>query len=221
MPRCRERFTSCPVACLVYRFAHAFVPDGQRRQPVNQPLNMLPSGLLVDCAWPQIQGISRTAIHDDVLEQVASRIYRRVLMQGPSGRMHRELACIAPRHTQIIQAERQGKNCMAWASSRVLGAGGPSPRPGRHGPDLTCALANQCHADRASARSCNAPAWCGRLLSGRTASRGPFRAGRRPRACCNRNDGKKADAALIRPWSAVAAKERITGPTRSLNGSIA
>lgn len=99
----------------------------------------------------------------------------------------------------------------------------------RHGPDLACALANQCHADRARA---SPEAGIGSVLqrarlgvavcfSRRAASMEPFHAGRRPRAFCDRNDGKKADAALVRPWSAGAAKERLTGSTRSLNGPIA
>ncbi|MGA1819161.1 AbiEi antitoxin N-terminal domain-containing protein [Sphingobium sp. WW5] len=49
-------------------------------------LHKLAPGLLVDSAWLQMQGVSRTSIHDYVrrgwLERVASRVYRRTTAHG-------------------------------------------------------------------------------------------------------------------------------------------
>jgi hypothetical protein len=55
--------------------------DERKRQPLNQLLTSLTPGLMVDSAWLQAQGISRTSIHDYVqrgwLERVAPRVERR------------------------------------------------------------------------------------------------------------------------------------------------
>lgn len=55
--------------------------DERKRQPLNQLLATLSPGVMVDSAWLQAQGISRTSIHDYVergwLERIAPRVYRR------------------------------------------------------------------------------------------------------------------------------------------------
>lgn len=66
-------------------------------------LHKLAPGLLVDSAWLQTQGISRTSIHDYVrrgwLERVASRVYRRTTTQGPAARVRWELAIMSVQST--------------------------------------------------------------------------------------------------------------------------
>ena len=58
-----------------------FVMDEQTSPPLNRLLSRLAPGQLVDSAWLQDQGISRSSIHAYVknhwLERVASRVYRR------------------------------------------------------------------------------------------------------------------------------------------------
>jgi hypothetical protein len=61
----------------------------RKRQPLNQLLTSLAPGLMVDSAWLQAQGISRTSIHDYVqrgwLERVAPRVYRRATTGSTTG----------------------------------------------------------------------------------------------------------------------------------------
>lgn len=63
--------------------------DERKRQPLNQLLTSLAPGLMVDSAWLQAQGISRTSIHDYVqrgwLERVAPRVYRRATTGSTTG----------------------------------------------------------------------------------------------------------------------------------------
>ena len=77
--------------------------ERQKRQPLSQMLHKLAPGLLVDSAWLQMQGVSRTSIHDYVrrgwLERVASRVYRRTTAHGPTGRLRWELAIMSVQST--------------------------------------------------------------------------------------------------------------------------
>src|SRR3546814_13952566 len=72
--------------------------DGQKRQPLNQLLTSLTPGLMVDSAWLQAQGISRTSIHDYVrrgwLERVAPRVYRRATPNGAAAGLRWDMAVL-------------------------------------------------------------------------------------------------------------------------------
>jgi hypothetical protein len=73
--------------------------EEQKRQPLNQLLASLSPGLMVDSAWLQAQGISRTSIHDYVrrgwLERVAPRVYRRASTAGTAKTLRWDLAIIS------------------------------------------------------------------------------------------------------------------------------
>lgn|SRR3546814_117475 len=73
--------------------------DGQKRQPLNQLLTSLTPGLMVDSAWLQAQGISRTSIHDYVrrgwLERVAPRVYRRATPNGAAAGLRWDMAVMS------------------------------------------------------------------------------------------------------------------------------
>src|SRR3546814_3809826 len=73
--------------------------DGQKRQPLNQLLTSLTPGLMVDSAWLQAQGISRTSIHDYVrrgwLERVAPRVYRRATPNGAAAGLRWDMAVLS------------------------------------------------------------------------------------------------------------------------------
>lgn len=68
----------------VYKYANKFIVSEQKRTSLNRLLPQLGPGRLVDTAWLQGQGVSRSSIHAYVqngwLERVAPRVYRR-----PSG----------------------------------------------------------------------------------------------------------------------------------------
>lgn len=71
----------------------------RNRHMLNRLLNGLPHGLLVDSAWLQALGISRTSIHDYVqrgwLERVAPRVYRRAKATGTTTCVRWEVAALS------------------------------------------------------------------------------------------------------------------------------
>ena len=73
--------------------------DERKRQPLNQLLTSLTPGLMVDSAWLQAQGISRTSIHDYVqrgwLERVAPRVYRRATPAGGATSLRWDMAVMS------------------------------------------------------------------------------------------------------------------------------
>jgi hypothetical protein len=73
--------------------------DGLKRQPLNHLLATLSPGVLVDSAWLQTQGISRTSIHDYVrrgwLERVAPRVYRRATTHGAATTLRWDMAVMS------------------------------------------------------------------------------------------------------------------------------
>lgn len=75
----------------------------RKRQPLNQLLASLAPGLMVDSAWLQAQGISRTSIHDYVqrgwLERVAPRVYRRAAT-GPTTGLRWDMAVISAQRVE-------------------------------------------------------------------------------------------------------------------------
>lgn len=77
--------------------------DKRKRRPLNQLLNSLSPGLMVDSAWLQAQGISRTSIHDYVqrgwLERVAPRVYRRATT-GPTTGLRWDMAVISAQRVE-------------------------------------------------------------------------------------------------------------------------
>lgn len=76
----------------------------RKRQPLNQLLTNLSPGLMVNSAWLQAQGISRTSIHDYVqrgwLERVAPSVYRQASGSGTTTTLRWDMA--------VISAQRLG-----------------------------------------------------------------------------------------------------------------